>query len=405
MVDLLEKIKKATEGCEASVRQAIDLDLIKIESGAIQEVASYLVGKSYRQVSIVADSITYQVAGAQLEAMLTSADLCVHTTIIKPNAQGDVIADEPALIQHIIDIQRYTADVVIAVGGGTIHDIARYSSYSTRIPFVSVPTAPSVDGFNSKGAPILIRGDKQTIAAVGPDAIFADLDILVKAPKAMIAAGFADMLGKYTSLFDWKFGSIVGAEPYLQVAADITRTALLQCVNQIDLIALRQEDGIRTLIGALIESGLAMLLLGHSHPASGAEHHLSHYWEMAYIRLGKRQLLHGAKVGVACVQISRLYHQIASEGSEVWRNTAEKESWAPGARIAEHWEELRLEIANIPDPATLSVLLEKIGGPTSIQELSVSEELLESSLREAHQVRLNRFTLLRAYNERLNYQH
>jgi hypothetical protein len=39
-----------------------------------------------------------------------------------------------------------------------------------------------------------------------PDAIFADLEILAKAPAVMVTAGFGDMLGKYTSLFDWSIG-------------------------------------------------------------------------------------------------------------------------------------------------------------------------------------------------------
>jgi glycerol-1-phosphate dehydrogenase [NAD(P)+] len=310
-----------------------------------------------------------------------------------------VLADEASLIQLILDIQRVHAEVVIAVGGGTIHDIVRYCAYTTQIPFISVPTAPSVDGFNSKGAPILIRGEKKTIPAIGPDAIFADLDILMKAPPALVAAGFGDMLGKYTSLFDWKFGSLTAEEPYLQTASEITRAALLRCVNQVEQIASRQEEGIHTLIGALIESGLAMLLFGQSHPASGAEHHLSHYWEMEYIRLGKRQLIHGAKVGVAAIEISRLYHQIADEGSRPWEGIRSAEHSGQAHQIVNQWDEISKELQQIPNEAELRELLRQVSGPLSAAELSVDEELLGRSLREAHHVRPERSTLLRAYNE------
>ncbi|MFQ7422713.1 MAG: iron-containing alcohol dehydrogenase [Anaerostipes sp.] len=31
----------------------------------------------------------------------------------------------------------------------------------------------------------------------------------------------------------------------------------------------------------LLLSGLAMQMTGHSRPASGAEHHMAHFWEMA----------------------------------------------------------------------------------------------------------------------------
>ncbi|MGV2686274.1 iron-containing alcohol dehydrogenase, partial [Clostridium perfringens] len=153
-----------------------------------------------------------------------------------------------------------------------------------------------------------IRGQKKTMPAIGPSAIFAEDDILMAAPPQLTAAGFGDMLGTPTSLFDWKFGSLVADEPYLQISADITRSALNQCVNGVEQIGKRTEEGVRILMGALVESGLAMLLFGQSHPASGSEHHLSHYWEMEFIRIGEKQLLHGAKVGAACVEISTLYH-------------------------------------------------------------------------------------------------
>ena len=144
-----------------------------------------------------------------------------------------------------------------------------------------------------------------------------------------------------------------------------------------------------------------MLLFGQSHSASGAEHHLSHYWEMEYIRRGKRQLLHGAKVGVACIQISQLYHQLA-ESSFAKEMTASDDNVMLKDRasaIQAHWEEIQQEIITIPDAASLASLLKKVGGPTVPSELGIEQELLDRSLHEAHHVRMNRFTLLRARNE------
>ena len=123
---------------------------------------------------------------------------------------------------------------------GTIHDISRYA-YTAGIPFISIPTAASVDGFNSKGAPIIIRGRKDD-SGHWTERDFADVDILMSALHSL-RAGFGDMLGKYTSLFDWKFGSLVADEPYLQISADITRSALNQCVKGMEQIAERTEEG------------------------------------------------------------------------------------------------------------------------------------------------------------------
>ncbi|WP_028610239.1 sn-glycerol-1-phosphate dehydrogenase [Paenibacillus harenae] len=384
MSALIDKVKKLAVGFDEQTLKSIEIEPLIIEAGAVHGVAPYLREKGYRHVIVAADAITYEIAGKEIETAAKALGISAHGTIIKPDRQGDVIADEASIVQLLLDIQQQGTEVVVAAGSGTIHDISRYAAYTARIPFVSVPTAPSVDGFNSKGAPIIIRGEKKTIAAIGPAAIFADLEILTAAPARMIAAGFGDMLGKYTSLLDWSFGAAEGGEPYSEQVAEITRLALDKCMEHVEAIARRDQEGIRILIEALIESGLAMLMLGQSHSASGSEHHLSHYWEMEYIRLGRRQLLHGAKVGVACAEISKLYHRLAAEEA--------------GLSFAANPVKVREAIAALPEEQTIRSWLRAAGGPSTTEELGVDAELLARSLREAHHVRPNRYTLLRAYN-------
>ncbi|WP_235941310.1 sn-glycerol-1-phosphate dehydrogenase [Paenibacillus puerhi] len=378
--DIMARLQ-AEEGTDSALRFP---DPIVIEAGAIGRVSGFVQERGYARLSVVADENTYKAAGRTLADSLAGSAAAVAVTLVHPNALGDVVADEASVLQVLLDVQKNNSAAVIAVGAGTLHDVARYAAFTAGIPFISVPTAPSVDGFTSKGAPLLIRGDKITVAAIGPEAIFADLAILRLAPAPMAAAGFGDMLGKFTSLFDWKFGRLTAGEPYRSEVAAVTEEALLDCVRHAEAIGSRTEEGLRVLIEALIASGLAMLALGQSHPASGAEHHLSHYWEMAYIRTGLRQLLHGAKVGVACAEISAYYHQL----------------WREGAFADRPWqEEVGRELAAVPDEAELRGLLRTVGGPSTLEELGVDSELFARSMREAHRVRLNRWTLLRAVNE------
>lgn len=360
-----------------------------IEAGALQKVSPFLEQQGYKRIQLVVDSNTYLAAGKQLEQLLQKNKFSVYRTELIANKVGDIAADEQSIIQLLLDLQQNKAEVVIAVGGGTIHDITRYAAYTHGISFIAVPTAPSVDGFNSMGAPIITRGYKRTIQSIGPEAVFADLDVLVKAPRLLIAAGYGDILGKYTSLFDWKFGVLTNDEPFLQSSDTITQQALQLCVAHTAQIARRDEEGIALLTRGLMESGVAMLILGTSRPASGAEHHLSHYWEMEYIKQGKKQLLHGAKVGCSCIEISALYHQLA------------KEDWGLSSlnkRIQDNWDTIKQNLQTIPQADELKALLAEVGGPAHYSELGIPEQLALKSLQEAHQVRPERFTLLHARN-------
>ncbi|MDQ0060332.1 sn-glycerol-1-phosphate dehydrogenase [Paenibacillus harenae] len=381
----LNEIRKAAARIVGFDPKTLDMGPVVLEAGALRQVAPYLKERGYKQVSIVADETTYEVAGRRLYDAIATEGISAHVTKITPNKQGDVIADEASVVQLMLDAKAKKAEVIVAVGSGTLHDIARFTAYTIGIPFLSVPTAPSVDGFNPKGAPLIIRGDKQTIQTIRPEAIFADLDVLVEAPPALVAAGFGDMLGKYTSLFDWKFGSITSGEVYEQVVADITMKALLDCVAHVDEIAERKEEGIRLLTAALLDSGFAMLVFGQSHSASGAEHHLSHFWETTFLREDRRQILHGAKVGVACAEISAYYRTIIGDVS---------------AKLpAEQQDAVKLELAKVPDEAEIRRLLTKVGGPSQPSDLGIDSELLAAGLREAHRIRPNRSTMLKFYND------
>jgi len=347
---------------------------IVVERDAFAQCAEYVKSKNWTNVLLIADEHTKKAAGDELAEHLTGAGIKVNLCMIDPDKNGDVKADEVSLVQALLAIDQ-GVDSLLAVGAGTIHDITRFCSDKTGIPFVSIPTAPSVDGFTSVGAPLVVRGTKTTFKAVSPAALFADIEVLTNAPPQMIAAGFGDMTAKFTSLADWRFSHLTAGEPYSEEAAAITERALWQCVDHVEQIAAKEEEGIRILMNALIESGKAMLLFGQSHPASGAEHHLSHFWEMDFIKKGRPQILHGAKVAAATVLIAAVYKQ--------------------------YWPEIEkagVTTVKIPDADFIAGLLERVGAPVSPAELHIDQDLVAASLHHAHKLR-DRHTMLRFLNE------
>ncbi|QGQ46465.1 sn-glycerol-1-phosphate dehydrogenase [Metabacillus sediminilitoris] len=402
----LNELSNLSKSCTCGNRHyEITIEDINISYNALNEAVTYIKNKEFQKVAIVADQITFQVAGEKLASLLVEGKVNSEVVIIQPNELDDVIADEISLIEAMLGISQDT-NVVIAVGTGTIHDIARFASFKMGKPFISVPTAPSVDGFNSMGAPVVIKGFKLTYQMHSPIAIFADLSILQEAPKELIAAGFGDMIGKYTSLADWKFSHLIGGESYCPLSARLTYEALDDCVKYVDQISDADEEGIKILIQALIQSGLAMLLVGHSSPASGGEHHLSHYWEMEFLKQGRAQVLHGAKVAVSAQLILEVYKNkvltLISNKHRLENLDAKNKDMLH--KVIEKQTEVEAIIHSLPDPESLSLLVQKVGGAGSPGELGIHTELVQNSLLEGHTLR-NRYTMLKFWNEHVGTHH
>ncbi|MEK4566043.1 sn-glycerol-1-phosphate dehydrogenase [Alkalihalobacillus sp. FSL R5-0424] len=356
-----------------------------VANGALNTLVDYVEDQPIMTILLVVDEQTFTAAGKELEQKLRDKGLKPLVHCLLPNAHGDVIADEQTIVDVLIQVTPHV-DCLVAVGSGTIHDVVRFVSAKIEKPFISCPTAPSVDGFNSKGAPVIVKGIKTTYQTTAPVALFADLSILAQAPIELIAAGFGDMIGKYTSLTDWQAGRMIADEPFNQEVYQLTKVALDACVKHAEAIGNREFEGIEALMNALLVSGTAMSIFGASHPASGAEHHLSHYWEMTYLEENKKQLLHGAKVARASLIITQFYKEIVRT-SLLEEPTTEK-------------NELVELINQLPEPAEMSKLLKVAGWHP--EQAPIDEELIQLSLLKAYHLR-DRWTLLRYYHETLHW--
>jgi glycerol-1-phosphate dehydrogenase [NAD(P)+] len=157
---------------------------------------------------------------------------------------------------------------------------------------------------------LIVSGIKQSYPGQLPLAVFVHLPTLCAAPYQMILAGLGDMLGKLTALADWELGSLVWDEPYDVEIAARSRLDLQRCIDVAGDIAARQPTAMRVLVESLLDSGLNMARAGNSRPASGAEHHLAHYWEMKLLWEAQPPILHGIKVGFATLWICDTYTRL-----------------------------------------------------------------------------------------------
>ncbi len=310
-------------------------------------------------------------------------------------------------------------DYLIAIGSGTIHDITRYCAYEKGIPFVSCPTAASVDGFCSSVAAMTWDGFKKTIEAVAPKIVIADLNIISKAPMFLTNSGFGDMIGKFIALADWKIAHTLTNEYFCATIHDMTMDATKAVTESAEAIKDGDINAYEKLTYGLLLSGLAMQMLGNSRCASGAEHHISHLIEMRPEGLGvKSDALHGEKVGVgtliACREYHRLkdnnikwkdYHQPSADyivdmfgerlsDAIVSENSDDCALGITAKLIEEKWDKIRDIIDTVPTYKELIAKYEMLGAKSSLGDINIPEEKSNLLLDYSPLVR-NRLTLMR----------
>lgn len=274
-----------------------------------------------------------------------------------------------------------SCDYVLAVGSGTLNDTAKYAALMTGKKSGVLATAPSMDGYASPVAAIMKGGFKVSEAAHVPSDILVDPAILAAAPQEMIAAGAGDILGKYTCLTDWRLAQYHTGEAVDEEAFSDMLDAVQKVSSSVEDIARRDKGGVEKLTDALIISGLAMAEAGNSRPASGAEHHISHYLEMWFVAQKRRVPLHGIKVGLGTLVSAYLYEALERDGVTFKGDAA-----------------TYLAAKAIPPVQELRTTLQKLGAPVQFSALGISRELFCETIKKAHTVR-PRYTILTLLEE------
>lgn len=400
---------------------------IYIGKDAVPSLLDYCETRGLRRFALIADHNTWRALGERVEQALKANHYDVTSIVLSGD---EIIADERYLIQALLRAPLGEC-MFVSIGSGTLTDITRFVSHRSGRAFVALPTAPSVDGFTSIGAPLVLGGVKQTIICQPPTAVFADLDTLCAAPHRLVAAGYGDMIGKMTSIADWKLGSLIWNEPFDESIYARSQVAIDHCTRDTDAIGAQEEEGIRSLMESLIESGLCMLDFGSSRPASGVEHHASHYWEMRLLQEGRPAVLHGAKVGLALIHVAELYAQIRAlsrqdvldrlEAAALPNRDAEIDAIRQGygaladdvihehrtfldlapegfeqvkQRIAAHWNDIQALAASVPPPETITDYLRRAGAAIDGAALGLSDEETARGFIYGHYLR-DRFTVLK----------
>ena len=141
--------------CSCGREHHIDVKEIVIESGAIGKLEEEMSDgdlREYISPLLICDTNSYKATEELME------DIYDRCQVLILDAE-DLEADERA-VEIVENYMEEDIDLVLAVGAGTIHDLSRFVAHQYRIPFVSVPTAASSDGFTSTVADMTWNGVK-----------------------------------------------------------------------------------------------------------------------------------------------------------------------------------------------------------------------------------------------------
>lgn len=350
--------------CSCGKEHSVEIQKILIESGCLKELPQLVKELGGSHVFLIADENTFSVAGKTAWELLEKGGFSLHSKVFP--GSPTLVPNEFVLGAVLADMEPED-DLILAVGSGCLNDTAKLLSARTGVPYMIAATAPSMDGYASTVSPMILDGKKITKPAVYPAAILADTAIMRDAPMTMLTAGFGDIIGKYTALADWRLSQAVNGEYYCEEAVALMERAVEKCAESAALLKSRSEEAVRYVTEALILSGVAMGLVGNSRPASGAEHHFAHYWEVDFLNRGEEHALHGNSVGVAAVVSASLYELAASELPQ---------GFTP------------------PDKQKILSALRDAGACASPKELGISRALFCESVLHAMEIR-ERFTILR----------
>ena len=292
---------------------------ILIGENVIDKLSDYL--DNYNHILLVSDINTYNVAGEKIYKKLNNK--IDKSLVLKNNGGTIVIPNE----ESIDEINKYIKDVdlVFGVGSGVINDLCKITSFNNNIPYMIFATAPSMDGYVSKGSALILKGMKVTLNALPPLAVFSDINILKDAPIDMIKSGYGDIIGKFSCLNDWKLSSFINNEYFCQKIYDKVLDTAKEISTLSKEILKRDKVAIGKLMEALVDVGLAMSYTGNSRPASGSEHHFSHFFEITGIIDNTKYFPHGIDVGFSSIITSKIREYIINNIPE--RKIFNKDKW------------------------------------------------------------------------------
>lgn len=266
--------------------------LLKVESGALSHIGTFLKSSGLNKVVIYFGNGLIEMFGTTVMESLKKEGI----EVLEYQELDTVKLED---ITTLAFSHPNKTQAIIGLGGGKVIDAAKYSSFLLKLPFISIPTSSSSDGFSSSSASLIVNGHRKSVPAKMAYGIIADTDVIRSAPEKFLYSGIGDMVAKITSLYDWIFEEQHGITKINDCAMMIAKKAVNSFVRT-PFTSIHDELFLKELLDSLAMSGIANEIAGSSAPTSGSEHLISH----ALDKNSDAPQLHGIQVGIATYLMS-----------------------------------------------------------------------------------------------------
>ena len=401
--------------CSCGKTHRCDIDTVEIGRDALELLPNAVL--RYANILLVADGNTYPLCGDRVKALLGErlSGVCLFDTT------DPLVPDEAAIAEIRAHLTAET-DLILGIGSGVINDLCKYVSFYHGCKSGILATAPSMDGYASSGAAMILGGMKVTDTTHAPAIILGDTALLKSAPLHMIRSGYGDIIGKYSSLCDWELAHLVCGEHFCKPIYDLVMKTTDEIRDCAAAIVAREDAAIECLMRALVLIGMTLTLVETTRPGSGSEHHLSHFFEIVGLVHHQKHLAHGTDVAyntiltagmreqichmekpVFCEESaqsrtaawSRIYRHVATEVEQLQREAKSYETDRKPV-YTEQWDAIRKILSKCPTAAQINCMMEAAGLHFSECEEAYGFEKIRDAMLYGKDLK-NRYSVLWIY--------
>jgi glycerol-1-phosphate dehydrogenase [NAD(P)+] len=172
-------------------------NLVRLKPGALDRMGIYAERFGFGRVLLLFSEALDDRLLERLTASLSSREIQ-----ILQQTQVESVSFEKAT--ELFRQSPGNAEAVLGFGGGKALDVAKYIAFLAGLPYLSVPTSLSNDGFCSPQSSLTVHERRRTVASAMPFGVILDTEVCLGAPQSLWHSGVGDLVAKFTAVTDWK---------------------------------------------------------------------------------------------------------------------------------------------------------------------------------------------------------